>query len=188
VERQQLNLDGNGAGPWSQQAEKQLVTSLLGGLSPTAETRLAQSTDRAAGNAAAEITAPERGTGAADAYPLFLQNVNWGGLGFDAGQQAAIAQVRQQYLSQVKSQNQNPGDLANQSSGDQAVSGSSGSDTPTHWHTALQNADDQLRDLLGAQGYMAYEQQQYYAWFQPQVMANVDGGNLTINPDAFTLK
>jgi hypothetical protein len=35
---------------------------------------------------------------------------------------------------------------------------------------------------------MAYEQQQYYLWFQPQVMANGSGGNLTINPDAFSVK
>ena len=53
---------------------------------------------------------------------------------------------------------------------------------------ALQNADDQLRDLLGAQGYMAYEQQQYYAWYQPQVVAAARAGNLTINPEAFSLK
>ena len=52
----------------------------------------------------------------------------------------------------------------------------------------MQNAADQLQTLLGAQGYAAYEQQQYYAWYQPQVLANAGGGNLTINPAAFSLK
>ena len=53
---------------------------------------------------------------------------------------------------------------------------------------AFQNADNQLQALLGAQGYAAYEQQQYYAWYQPQVMADAGDGNLTINPEAFSLK
>jgi len=188
AERQQLNLAESGAGPWSQQAEKRLMTSLLSGRPPAAAIQLPQGAGPVGGNAAAAVTAPQRTAGAADAYPLFLQNVNWSALGFDSSQQDAIAQIRQQFLSQINSQNQNPGALASQSSSDQAAPATSGSDTPTRWHTALQYADDQLRDALGAQGYMAYEQQQYYAWFQPQVMANVDGGNLTINPDAFSLK
>ena len=52
----------------------------------------------------------------------------------------------------------------------------------------MQSADDQLRALLGIQGYLAYEQLQYYYWFQPQVMANASGDNLTIDPGAFRVK
>jgi hypothetical protein len=54
--------------------------------------------------------------------------------------------------------------------------------------TALQAADEQLRGLLGVQGYLAYEQQQYYSWFQPQVMANAGGGSLNIDPGAFSMQ
>jgi hypothetical protein len=44
-----------------------------------------------------------------------------------------------------------------------------------------------LLALLGRQGYMAYQQQQYYDWYAPQVLAaNAEGKSLTINPGSFS--
>jgi hypothetical protein len=214
-ERNQLGLDGSGTGPWSRGRERQLVASLLGG-QPAQTGAFAQSSEggmpdggndnEAAGTTVlAESTANRtpataaggtaessaRATGAeaaASSYPLFLQNVNWSALGFSAGQQSAIAQVRQQFMKQINGANQNSGGLA-QSSASAANSSSDSSTSLTQWQNALQSADDELRGLLGSQGYMAYEQQQYYAWYQPQVAAaNASGEHLTINPDAFSLK
>lgn len=209
-ERNQLGLDGSGNGPWSRTRERQLVASLLSGQPTTVEaTTLAHNPEnsslandaqsepaqsmppaqgvvnRVAGGASSEVaqtSAPAVGaTTATPAYPLFLQNVNWSVLGFNADQQAAIAQVRQQFKNVVNAQNQNFSGTGSQSPTD--------SKALTRWQAALQTADNQLRDLLGAQAYMAYEQQQYYAWYQPQVLAaNAKGEPLFINPDAFSVK
>jgi hypothetical protein len=196
-QRRQLKLDGSGNGPWSRPREAELVASLLGARPAATETAAAgRSVENQSpgdnGNVLAEVSTGTAGT----SCPLFLQNPIWSALGFNAEQLAAIAQVRQKFLDQINSQNQNADDPANQNSSSSANPGSSGqvnldsggSTLLTHWQTALQTADDQLRDSLGAQGYAAYEQQQYYAWYQPQVEANAGSGNLTINPDAFSLK
>ncbi len=185
-ERRQLGLDGYGSGPWSQVREQQLVASLLNGRPTAVETTdPAQSAENK----------PAQNTTTPAAYPLFLQGVNWSDLGFDASQQADIEQVRQQFLADVKGLNPN-----NSTSADPEYAKPSQNSTPINtdadnnpaptspWDAALQNADDRLRGLLGAQGYNAYVMQQYYAWFQPQVAANVTGGNLIINPDAFSVK
>jgi len=213
-ERSQLALDGSGVGPWSRQAEEQLVASLLGGQPPAAETvALAQSPENGApgnevGNETtkttvsaqntaiplqrvgsgevAEIPAPTQSPEATPpAYPLFLQNVNWSALGFNADQQTAIAQVRQQFLNQINRLNQNPNEPANQSA-PATNPNPTGSTALTQWQTALQNADDQLIASLGGDGYEKYVQQQYLAWYQPQVeAATTEGIPLIINPDAF---
>lgn len=199
-ERSQLGLDGSGAGPWSRSREMQLVASLLGGQPPVGTMTLAQSaknpTDANNGGEVAQASVPSPSTTTGSpSYPLFLQNPNWSALGFTAAQQAAIAQVRQQFQNGIGSLNQNPGDTASQNPN--AASPNDAASTPvpgdsaalTQWQKALQSANNALRDSLGAQGYMAYEQQQYYAWYQPQVVAaNASGDPLTINPDAFSLK
>src|SRR5579862_3256913 len=196
-ERNQLGLDGSGTGPWSRLREMQLVANLLGGQSaetaavaPGVENPMREDN----GGAAAQVPVPSQSAGVGTShYPLFLQNVNWSVSGFDASQQAAIVQVRRQFLDEVNSLNQDSSGTVTQN----PDSANAGATTPnpsasaplTQWQQALQTADDQLRDLLGAQGYAAYEQQQYYAWYQPQVVAASAGdGNLTINPDAFSLK
>jgi hypothetical protein len=198
-ERRQLGLDGSGAGPWSQPREMQLVASLLGGQPPVGTTTRPQGTEHSADEnnsdevAQTSVPPPDPKTGS-PSCPLFLQNPNWSGMGFTADQQATIAQVRQQFQNEIGSLNQNPGGAASQNVGTAGTAGSASTnpnDTSalTRWQNALQNANNQLRDLLGAQGYMAYEQQQYYAWYQPQVVAaNASGEPLTINPDAFSLK
>ncbi len=190
-ERSQLGLDGSGAGPWSRSQEMHLVVSLLSGSSSTETGASAQSTENPGqGNNNSEVaqaSVPPQNEGvAAPAYPLFLQNANWSALGFTTSQQAAIAQVRQQFLGEVNNLTPNTGDSANQTP--KSANPAASSVPLSQWQKALQNADDQLQALLGAQGYAAYKQQQYYAWYQPQVLANAGSGNLTINPEAFSSK
>jgi len=187
LQRRQQGLDGSGTGPWSRWREAQLVASLLGNL-PAAAPSLKNDEAQAA---AAAQTAVAAGLPS----PLFLQNPDWNTLGFTPDQQAAITQVRRQFLSQINGQSQNTSDPSNPNfnsnagnSGSQTEDGSSSSGTLAHWHTALQMADEQLREELGAQGYMAYEQQQYNAWYQPQVIANIGAGTLHIDPDAFSVR
>jgi len=193
-ERQQLALDGSGEGPWSEYRETQLAASLLGEPMMTSSTVASsgetQNAETASGSAGDQLTADQY----AKSYPLFLQNVNWSALGFSADDQAAIAQVRQQFQKELNVLNQNAGNPTGQnftptsqtSGSANANSGNPTSSSP--WQTALQDADQQLSDSLGSQEYAAYEQQQYYAWFQPQAQANVGGGVLNINPGAFALK
>ena len=223
-ERRELGLDGTGAGPWSRSREMQLAASLLGVHPPAGTTTVAQNTGNGTdgnvgGDEVAESTVPvqsavnrRRGGGIGEvaeislpsssagtespSYPLFLQNPDWDALGFNAEQQAAIAQVRQQFQSEISGLNQNPSDAANQDANTTAAGGGLSTSNPndsaaalTQWQKALQNANQQLHGLLGAQAYMAYEQQQYYAWYQPQVAAATASGEpLTINPVCFSLK
>jgi hypothetical protein len=141
----------------------------------------------------AEISMPSSSAGTeSPSYPLFLQNPDWNALGFTAEQQTSIAQVRQQFQNEISGLNQNSGDAANQSASTTGTGDSRSTPDPndpgalTQWQKALQNANEQLHGLLGAQAYMAYEQQQYYAWYQPQVAAAAASGEpLTINPAAF---
>ena len=197
-ERNQLGLDGSGNGPWSQAREAQLVTSLLKE-QPVEPTTRAQGAGNTMGvKSSGEVVqapepSPSAGAGASH-YPLFLQNADWSALGFTADQQAAIAQVRQQFQNEISRMNQPSVGPANQNT---SAAGLSGTSTPSYpngaaalaqWQTALQSAADQLQALLGAQGYAAYEQQQYYAWYQPQVLADTGEGGLTINPEAFSSK
>ncbi len=191
-ERSQLGLDGSGVGPWSRSRELQLVASLLGG-QPMVATTNRQRANNGGEVARTSVSSPGPKTGPSS-YPLFLQNPDWRALGFSPDEQAAITQVRQQFQNEVSSLKQSPGDTASQNAS--ATSADNGAPTNpndssalAHWQQALQSADDQLRGLLGAQGYMAYEQQQYYAWYQPQVVVAANsGGPLAITPEAFSSK
>lgn len=195
-----LNVDENGTGPWSSYREKQLAASLLeengsnGNNETTGMARSTQNQTQQTGDGEVAESPAQNADATTPAYPLFLQDVNWSALGFNAEQQADIEQVRQQYLNDTKGLNQNPGSSAGQDSVapiQNTAPANSDSGTPTQAgqeETPLQSADDQLRGLLGTQGYNAYEMQQYYYWFQPQVVANVGGGNLNINPLAFSLQ
>ena len=185
-ERNQLGLGESGNGPWSRSQEMQLVANLLSSQAATESAALAQDTKNPTeennGSEVAPASVPSQSTGTGPShYPLFLQNVNWGAFGFTASQQAAIAQVRQQYLSQMDRPNQNPNDAPDQ---DPGSANQNSSPTDQNNSPANPNFEDQLRALLGAQGYMAYEQLQYWYWYQPQIAA----GQLSINPAAFSLK
>ena len=199
-ERKQLALDGSGDGPWSRSRELQLVASLLGAQPPNEITTLAQSAKNPAsvdvGGEVAQASGPYQNPVAeSPSYPLFLQDANWNALGFTAEEQAVIAQVRQQFQSEIGSLNQNAGNVANPDPGTTSAESNSSDPEPNdpaalaRWQKALQDANQQLHDLLGGQAYMAYEQQQYYAWYQSQAAAAAAGGeNLGINPAAFSLQ
>ena len=218
-ERSQLGLGESGSGPWSRSRQMQLVASLLGTRSQSGKTIEQGGGSGMEGNGGgSEVTgsaAPEqvaanrrRGGGLgkdtgismvsvsggmdSPSYPLFLQNPDWGALGFTPEQQAAIAQVRQQFQSETSALSQNVDTAVGQvastapTAESRSVPDANGTDALTRWQKALQNANEQLSGMLGAQAYMAYEQQQYYAWYQPQVAAAAASADtLTINPAAF---
>jgi hypothetical protein len=211
-ERHQLGLDGSGSGPWSRFRETQLVATLLAEPSATGSTQSVTSRSDVGRGETATTTVPASSAGdqmqpasakvpeseaqnsdaSASSYPLFLQNVDWNALGFSADQQVTITQVRQQFLNDTSGLTQNGNNTANPNpdSGNQdsASAGSSDSSALTQWQIALQNANQQLRDLLGSQAYMEYELQQYKTWFTAQVDAHTGNGNLFINPDAFSMQ
>lgn len=203
-EREQLNLDGSGNGPWSQSSETQMVESLLG--ESTSSSQIPQNgTTEISRKETAENTAlttnpknqPQQNNNDEipdgtkqnlneASSPLFLQHVNWSALGFDADQQTAIAQARQQFLDEINNSKSSSDNSANP---DDNLTGSDSGDSKTsqQWQAALQSADDALRASLGIEGYEAYQEQQYWNWYQPQVMAHVGNGNLVLNPDAFSI-
>jgi hypothetical protein len=187
--RLQLGLDGSGSGAWSQFEEAQLTASLLGENSSAAETSItAKSSDQQSPTASLSSTTetvatqasadtpptglPWHGRKAADpVYPLAFRRINLDAAGFGENAKAAISQVQQQFVNDIGGPNQNPSDPA----------------YLARWQSAQVKADETLRGLLGNQAYMAYQQQQYYAWYQPQVAAASAGGKaLTINPALFS--
>lgn len=188
--RHQLGLDGSGSGPWSRFAETQLTASLLGenvsteaaGITATnsGEQSLLASRSPANETVAAQASAGTQrqtelpwqdGKTAGPVYPMAFRKINLDAAGLGESAKAAIAQVQQQFVNDIGGPNQNPSDPA----------------YLARWQSAQVKADETLRGLLGNQAYMAYEQQQYYSWYQPQVVAASAGGNgLTINPALFS--
>jgi hypothetical protein len=198
-ERKQLGLNASGDGPWSRAREMQLVASLLDAQRPGGITMPTQNAGSVKTDIAGKVVPSSvAGRGAptdSPSYPLFLQDANWNALGFSTEEQAVIAQVRQQFQSETADLNPTPGGIVDQNSSvstsnDTAPGpGSSDAAALTRWHKALQDADQQLRGLMGAQAYNTYQQQQYYAWYQPQVLAAAgDGKGPAINPSAFSVK
>jgi hypothetical protein len=186
-ERSQLKIDSSATGPWSPEKEQALVGNLLGEPFATKIATAGQSTGNPAqlgSNATIAETQPAGGQSVASAGPLFLQNVNWTALGFNASQQAAISQAKQQYLDEVNAADQNsPG------SGQSDNSSSSNPNNPSssqQSQKAAQDANNTLEALLGSQAYNAYVQAQYNQWFEAQVRANAGSGNLAISPTAFS--
>lgn len=190
-ERSQLGLDGAGTGPWSRSREMQLVASLLGVPTSTVAAVSTQNIANPAGANSREVaqtpvSAHDTKT-VAPSYPLFLQkNVNWSALGFTADQQAAIAQVRQQFLSATGSLNQDPNSVNSDASSTSSTDNPRNVPSLSQWQEALQIAYNQLRDALGVQGYLSYEQQEYDNWYYAQLKA-ANGRHLAINPAEFSL-
>jgi hypothetical protein len=183
--RNQLGLDGTGTGAWSRLHEAQMVAGLLGEQTLVAENAASvqsgeSGSQQNGGSEVAENSAPAQSLGqtpnetaaSAAAYPLVFQKINMDALGLNADQKAAIGQVQQQFVNDIGGPNQNPDDPA----------------YLTRWQKAQSDADDMVRGLLGNEAYMAYLQQQYYAWYQPQVQtADSESKPLTINPDLFSI-
>ena len=196
-ERTQLGLDGSGSGKWSRLQQSQTVATLLGKPVRVAQTpnQAQVAGDRSQPDNGTEIAKAQTGTQSAEqpsdalsktqtakqppqlaaayspSYPLVFQKVDLDALGLTADQKTAIQQIQQQFVTDVGDPNQNPSDPA----------------YLANWQTAQSNTDDALRNLLGFDGYMAYEQQQYYAWYEPQVRAaDAAGKQLVISPDSFS--
>ena len=171
--RHQLGLDGSGSGPWSQFEETQLTASLLGNNPSVAESPITaknsnEQSPSASQSSATETVATQASAGtpqtglpwhdgrAADPiYPLAFRKINLDAAGFGESAKAAIAQVQQQFVNDIGGTNQDPSDPA----------------YLARWQSAQVKADETLRGLLGNQAYMAFQQQRYYAWYQPQVVA-----------------
>lgn len=187
--RAQLRLDGSGNGTWSRSHEARLVADLLGEQSDAGKNfTLAQNGEnqtQPAGESPTEIaqanldTQPESlrqrittfAPPANPVYPLAFRQVDLASLGFGAAEKNAIDQVRQQFVNDIGGPDQNPDDPA----------------YLARWQTAQANADDALRGALGSQGFMAFQIQQYYDWYQPQITAaEASRRTVAIDPDLFS--
>ncbi len=187
--RAQLKLDGSGSGSWSKAHEAQLVATLLGeqpvGVETPALTLNDGSREQPQSKSAMEISQAETATQseqpsrhvgtfaapAAPVYPLAFRQVDLASLGFGAEEKAAIDQVRQQFVNDIGGAGQNPDDPA----------------YLARWQTAQANADDALRGALGSQAFLAFQFQQYYEWYQPQVTAAAASGrHFTLDPELFS--
>lgn len=185
--RHQLRTDGTGTGLWSQANEAKVLAGYLGeqppetGNLPTSQTFSGNAQPTSQTQAPASATAspgsvPPPGMAGSPVnyspvYPLVFRKVDLTALRFGAEEKTAIAQVQQQFLTDIGGYNQSPSDPG----------------YLARWQTAQVNADDALRGALGAEAFMAYEQQLYYDWYQPQITAaDAGGGTLNINPALFT--
>lgn len=190
--RAQLKLDGSGSGPWSNAHEAQLVATLLGeqpvgadALALTLNVGNDGNREQSKNDSAMEI--PQAGTGiqseqprrrvatfatpATPVYPLAFRQVDLASLGFGAAEKAAIDRVRQEFVNEIGGVGQDPDDPA----------------YLARWQKAQANADDALRGALGSQAFLAFQFQQYYEWYQPQVTAaETSGRNFTLNPELFS--
>jgi hypothetical protein len=135
MKRQQLNLDGSGTGPWSQQREMSVVASLLGRTEPVASIS----------DEPIQKQVPSPRASAPPVYPLAFQNVNLDALELKAGQKeavmAAVAGVQQQFINQMGGANQDPSDPA----------------YLERWRKAQSQVDNTLRGFLGGKTFMAYQ-------------------------------
>jgi hypothetical protein len=134
AKRAELNVDGTGSGPWSAQAQLQLVAYLLG-QSPTQEV----AADTAPTSPAAHRRRPLPVQMVS--MPIVMQNIDLAALGLNNGQKQVIAEVRQNFLEQVGGTNQNPKDPA----------------FLARWQQAQIEADTRLQATLGYQIYMRYQ-------------------------------
>ena len=134
AKRAELNVDGTASGPWSAQAQIQLVAYLLG-RSPTQE--VAPDTAPTSPVAHRRRLSPVQTV----SMPIVMQNVDLAALGLNHGQQQVIAEVRQNFLEQVGGTNQNPKDPA----------------FLARWQQAQIDADTRLQATLGYPVYMRYQ-------------------------------
>lgn len=125
--RQLLKLDGSGTGPWSYQAEAQLVASLLG--KTCRQDSVATSK---------ETTAPPA---QAITYPLVFKNVDLDALGLNEEQKASIATMQQQFIDAIGGANQDTSDPA----------------YLARWQVAQPEMDDTMRGMLGAEVFQNYQ-------------------------------
>jgi hypothetical protein len=130
--RAQLHLDGSETGPWSQQAETELVASLLGEQPAAAEPAPAQ--------AARQNPRPWPGRQPPLSLPLVLQPVDETALQLTDAQKQVIGQLQQQFSDEIGGTNQDPNDPA----------------YLARWQAAQPRIDAALRGLLGTKFFVNY--------------------------------
>ena len=211
-ERSQLRLDGSGTGPWSWARETDLINDLLGNPNVSGAAVYAQN----AGARSAETlqAAPQQGMGntlqgdnsqvAQLSDPqLYAQNSqtsqsfsSWparsGAWNVNAGLTAAS--VNPSFGGQGQQSEANGNSQQNSSSGPQLAGDPNSSPDPGSYPgqpTVPENsANDQSSSddpfTKSAQDIMAQQQEGYYEWYEPQVIADTASDSpLVINPDAF---
>ncbi|MGD0087952.1 MAG: hypothetical protein ABSC24_12590 [Verrucomicrobiota bacterium] len=134
AKRAELNVDGTESGPWSAQAQIQLVANLLG---QSAAKEMAA--DAAAPSPAARHRQPAPVQSVS--MPIVMQKIDPAALGLNNDQQQLIAEVHQHFLEQVGGTNQNPKDPA----------------FLARWQQAQIEADTRLQAMLGYPVYMKYQ-------------------------------
>jgi hypothetical protein len=137
--RERLRVSPTEPGPWSAQAQMQMVAYFLG-QAPTDEAA------RAANN-----KSPENQPAGATP-PLVFQNVNLSTLKLNKAQTQAIADIRQAFWNSVGGANQNANDPA----------------YLARWQKAQSEADNMLQDMLGEQAFDQYQLQVYQMTLQNQ--------------------
>jgi hypothetical protein len=131
AKRAELNVDGTESGPWSAQAQIQLVAYLLG---QSATQEVAADTAPLSPTARRRQPTPVQTV----SMPIVMQNIDLAALGLTNDQKQMIAEVRRNFLEQVGGTNQNPNDPA----------------FLARWQQAQIEADTRLQATLGYQVYM----------------------------------
>ena len=128
AKRTEMNVDGTKPGPWSAQAQMEMVAFLLG---QTPETVVAATP-------APPVRSPKE---MPLSMPLVLQNVDLKALGLDDEQTQMVANVRQDFLQQTGGMNQDTNSPAYRQ----------------RWQEAQLSADGMLQAMLGNDIYQRYQ-------------------------------
>jgi hypothetical protein len=127
AKRRQMQLSESGSGPWSRQEERQLVAGLVGEPPEPA-------------SAAPQPAPPATNT---IAVPLVFQSVDLAALGFNAGQKAAIAELRERFVAQIGGPNQDANDPGYRA----------------RWLQLQPESDEMLRGMIGINAFQNYQLQ-----------------------------
>jgi hypothetical protein len=136
-ERQKLHVDASESGPWSSQAQAQMVAYFLGQGPAPAVAALA--------NSQSPNSPPAGAT-----TPLVLQNLDLSTLKLSDAETQAIASIRETFLNKIGSANQDTNDPA----------------YIARWRKAQYQADNMLEVMLGGQDFMQYQVKAYQASLQ----------------------
>jgi hypothetical protein len=137
-EREKMQVDASEPGPWSSQAQAQMLAYFLGqGPAPMAE-ELANS------------QSPNQPAGTT--MPLILQNIDLSTLKLSDAETQAIASIRETFLNNLGGANQDTNDPA----------------YIARWQKAQSQADNMLQVMVGGQSFMQYQVMAYQMSLQNQ--------------------